>query len=104
MPAEPPSTPPIIKVATDVPARVRLYDTAAHQAADVGRAVGTDPASGAGVVLDVVTVGGALTVPLSPEADGSSLETVPSANIPLTVNATNAGTVTATLTWLQTEA
>lgn len=95
----------VLRVETDIPARVRLYATAAQQAADAARAIGTDPAGNHGVVLEVVTEVGNLAYALSPIPHGFSMEAVPSANIPITVtNLSGAtGTVAVTLTYQRTE-
>lgn len=85
-----------VAVTTSVPARVRLYATAAAQAADVARAVGTDPGYGAGVILDVLTTGSG-ELYLTPEPTGHSRETPPVAAIPITVNPVTAATVTVTV-------
>ena len=60
----------VVKVTTNVPARVRLYVDNASMLADAVRAVGTDPADGAGVLLDVVTSADLLAMNLSPLVDG----------------------------------
>lgn len=78
-------------VSTSLSARVRLYATAAQQAADVGRAIGIDADPANGVLLDYATVGGRSFV-LSPFVDGASLETTPVANIPMTVTNLSATT------------
>lgn len=95
----------LYSISTSRPARVRLYTTTAARTADLGRVIGTDPASTAGVVLDFVTTAASTTYSLSPLVDGADLEGTPSANIPMTVtnNDTSTGTVTVTLNWLQTE-
>jgi len=86
------------------PARVRLYDTAAHRTADLGRTAGTDPASDAGVILDFYAADTSVHS-LSPLVDGANLETVPTTAISMTVTNydTATGTVTVTLTYLRTE-
>ena len=60
----------VVKVTTNVPARVRLYVDNASMLADAVREVGTDPADGAGVLLDVVTSADLLAMNLSPLVDG----------------------------------
>lgn len=60
----------IVKVQTDRAARVRVYTDTAARTADTARAIGTDPDDGAGVLLDLVTTAGLLTVALSPVVDG----------------------------------
>lgn len=94
----------LYSIQTSRPARVRLYDTAAHRTADLGRTAGTDPASDAGVILDFYATDTS-THALSPLVDGANLETVPTTAISMTVTNydTATGTVTVTLTYLPTE-
>lgn len=83
-------------VTTSIPARVRLYTTAAGRDADVGRAAGTDPPLAVGCVLDAVTTAGALDIAVAPAAIGFTDGT---ADVPCTITNTSgaAGAVTATL-------
>ncbi len=85
-----------IKIETDYPAWVRVYATAAAQSADAARAMTTDPLPGSGVLLEVYTVTGALSINLSPAAHCYSLETSPGTT--LTVTVTNKDTTTRTIT------
>lgn len=86
------------------PARVRLYDTAAHKSADTSRVYGVDPASDAGVILDFYATDTAAHT-LSPLVDGANLETTPSTVISMTVTNqdSSTGTVTVTVAYLRTE-
>lgn len=95
----------VLAVETDVPARVRLYATTAHQAADSARGIGVDPEGNHGVYLDVVTTSEVLTVVTSPAVDGVSMADPPTADIPVTITNLSGGTaaVTATFTWIRTE-
>lgn len=92
-------------LATDVPARVRLYATAAQRDADASRAIGTAPSGNHGLVMEVITGAGLLSLMMSPQADGSNLDASPSSNIPY--NVTNIGTSTTainvTLGYMPTE-
>lgn len=96
----------LYSIATSVPARVRLYTTAAACSADLSRAAGNDPLSSAGVVLDYVTTTANTVYPLSPMVFGANEESSPSSSISMTVQnlspATTA-TVTVTLVWLKEE-
>lgn len=96
----------VTRVTTDVPARVRLYATAAQRDADAARATGTAPIGDHGLIMEVITGVGLLSLMISPQADGSNLDASPSANIPY--NITNIGTSTTainvTLGYLPTEA
>lgn len=95
----------LVHIQTDVAARVRLYSTAANQAADASRVVGNDPAIGVGVILDYVTTSADKDEDLSPVADGSSMEGTPTTSIPITITnlSGSTGTVTVTLTYFRTE-
>lgn len=57
-------------LATDYPARVRVYLSAAYQTADLARLVTFDPTGDHGCILEVVTTAGLLDLALSPEAAG----------------------------------
>jgi hypothetical protein len=94
----------LYSIQTSRPARVRLYETAAQLTADLARAVGTDPAGDAGVVLEFVSTDTAVHT-LSPLVDGANLEAVPSTAISMAVtnNDTVTGTVTVTLVWIKAE-
>lgn len=94
----------LYSIQTSRPARIRLYETAAQQAADINRTLGIDPDADAGVVLEFVTSNN-VTRSLSPLVDGASLEAVPSSNIPMTVTNrdTVPGTVVVNLVWIRTE-
>lgn len=90
-------------ISTNRPARVRLYDTVAHQATDSARAVGVDPATDSGVLLDYVTTPALLTASLSPLVDG--WDGNGDGQVPITVDNrdTATGTVTVTFTYVRTE-
>lgn len=60
----------LLGIATDRPARVRLYTTAAKQAADASRAAGTYPTGDHGVILEYFTATGFLSSDLTPTVDG----------------------------------
>lgn len=55
-------------LATDYPARVRVYLSSAYRTADLARPVTTDPAGDHGCILEVVTTAALLDLALSPEA------------------------------------
>jgi len=86
----------LLSLSMDVPARVRLYDRAAKQVADVSRAAGVVPVGDSGLVLDFVGSLTELTANLSPQVFGDNMETTPSSNIPITV--TNLSGVTQSVT------
>ena len=58
----------ILRLATDHPARVRLYLSDAYRTADLARNVAVDPSGDHGCVLEVVTTAGVLALRLSPVA------------------------------------
>lgn len=55
----------ILQVGTDRASRVRLYTNEAKRNADAARAIGTDPTTNAGCLLDIVTTG-VMILDLSP--------------------------------------
>lgn len=77
----------LIRVATSSPAWVRFYGSSSAQAADGSRDNNTDPIEGSGVMAELTTVLGALTVNFSPPA----LVVSDSETVPITVT-NNSGT------------
>lgn len=57
-----------VKISTSHPAWVRVYASTEAQTADAARLITTDPTAGTGVLLEVLTSAGALTIVLSPTA------------------------------------
>jgi hypothetical protein len=95
----------LLHISVSANARVRLYSTAANQANDVSRLFGVNPPEGAGVILDWESNYPTLTqADLTPTVDGSSMESTPSTNIPISITSLNGGAVTVNLTWLALEA
>lgn len=95
----------VISVDADRACRVRLYDTAAHQAADAARPIGTDPTGNHGLIMELVfTAAGSIY--LTPAAIGSNNEAVVSSDIPVSVQNRSTGTSTVQLAikYLATEA
>lgn len=92
-------------ISTTVPARVRLYTTIGARDADLTRPVGTDPATGAGVILDYGTVATDLSDDLSPLVDGFDAKATPDGNIPIAIDNWDTATTTVgvTLTYVRTE-
>jgi hypothetical protein len=94
----------LLKIQTSAAAWVRIYSDAASRTADASRASNIDPASGAGIITEVIT-SGAQTILISPGAFGFNNESSPTTTIP--VNITNlsglAAAITVTLTILQLE-
>ena len=92
-----------LKLVTSVAARVRLYNSTAQRDADATRAVGVDPVGDHGLIVDVVTSVGVLSLELSPAADGYLPGTAGA--VPITIDNLSGATsvVTATLTYVRTE-
>ena len=94
----------LLKIQTSAAAWVRIYSDDASRTADASRASNIDPASGAGIITEVIT-SGAQTILISPGAFGFNNESSPTTTIP--VNITNlsgsAAAITVTLTILQLE-
>lgn len=93
----------ILKLATDYPARVRIYLSTAHQTADLARSVSTDPTGDHGCILEVVTTAGVLALNLSPAAVGASPTDGTTAYITLQNLDSVSRAVTATLSLLSME-
>lgn len=93
----------LLKIQTDVPARVRVYDSLASRTNDTNRAIGTDPTGAHGVILDFVTTVTNLTWWLNPVVDGYT--TAGDDTVPMLVANLSTGTttVTVTLTWIRSE-
>ena len=94
----------ISKVTTNRPARVRLYTSTTQRTLDLGRPVDQDPdlESDHGLLLEVLTVSGFLSMELSPAVDGYCPSGIA---VPYAVQNRDAGSgvVTVTLRWVRTE-
>jgi hypothetical protein len=64
----------IFRIATNRPARVRVYPTIEARTADLNRPIGQKPAPNSGRLLEVVTTPGMLDLTLSPVVDMVSKE------------------------------
>lgn len=95
----------LLKIATDVPARVRVYADVASRTADAGRPIGADPTGPHGVIMDFVTTAAYLTWWMNPVIDGYDAKTTPDGVVPVAVtNLSGAtGTVTVDLTYTRSE-
>jgi hypothetical protein len=95
----------IFRVVADRPCRVRLYTTAAKQAADEARAAGVDPTGDHGCTLEVNLGAALLTLDLSPIVTVVDLEGTADGAIPITItnDDTVTGAVTVTFTYLALE-
>lgn len=81
----------LVGLATDVPARVRVYATASERTADASREIGVDAEDGMGVFLDVVTTSEKLSFNLSPQAPFANMETSRTNEIPIAVQNRSGG-------------
>jgi hypothetical protein len=88
----------LLRIQTDVPARVRLYTSAAARTADLARPVGSNPGSGAGLIAEVVTSIGGLDIAMTPAPVFANLEATPVATIPATITNTSGLTTAVTVT------
>ena len=92
----------VLKVSTDYPAKVQLYASATYRDADASRSVWADPTGDHGVLLEVVTVPGALSYDMTPAPDCYA-----DSGTTIAYRVTNADTaaraITVTLTYLKTE-
>lgn len=93
----------LLKVETDIAARVRAYTDTASRTADAARAVGTDPTDEHGVILDFVTVAGNLAWWLNPVVDGYTTAGTDTVPLIITNLSGSTDTVTVTLTWIRSE-
>ena len=75
----------LLKVASNFPARVRLYSNAAYRAADAGRAATVPPTSPHGVIIDTVRITGDLIDDANPKPFGSNQETTRTKAIPVSI-------------------
>lgn len=95
----------IWKIATNKPARVRLYATTADRTADQSRASTVAPTAGVGLITEVITTASLLSLAMTPPQMGASLETTPTTSIPCLVRNDGAGAdVQLTITWVRAEA
>ncbi|MBW3637679.1 MAG: hypothetical protein KY445_14635, partial [Armatimonadetes bacterium] len=95
----------LLNVATNVAAEIRLYTTAAARTADAGRAAGTAPTAGSGLLYQGTTEAGKLSIPCTPSALIFNLDATPSTTIYGSAKNLSglANTVTTTLTTLTIE-
>lgn len=79
----------LLTVATNFPARVRVYATASHRAADASRTVDKAPENDHGLVAEVVTAASLLALHFAPMPFGANQEAIPSAAAYLAVTNTD---------------
>ena len=94
----------LYKIQVTTASWVRIYSSTAARSSDSSRLSGTDPASDAGVITEIITTGSKI-VTLTPAVLGFNDETVPTTSIPIAVtnNSTVSTAITVTLTMVQTE-
>jgi len=94
----------LYKIQVTAASWVRIYSSTAARSSDSGRSSGTDPASDAGVITEIITIGSGI-VTLTPAVLGFNDETVPTTTIPIAVtnNSGATATITVTLTLVKTE-
>lgn len=93
----------LLKIETDVAARVRVYDSTTSRTADASRAIGTDPTSPHGVILDFVTTASVLSWWLNPLVDGYTADASTTVPVAVTNLSGASDTVTVTLTYVRSE-
>lgn len=67
----------LLRVASDVPARIRLYSSAAKRDADAGRPQTQTPTGNHGLICEVITTADQLSWDLSPMVLGADLQAIP---------------------------
>ena len=93
----------LLKIETDVPARIRVYDSTEKRTADASRQVGTDPTGVHGVILDLVTTASNLIWWLSPVVDGYTVAADDIVPLAITNLSGSTDTVSVTITWVRSE-
>lgn len=95
----------LYKIATNAPARTRLYTTDAHRAADADRPIGTDPTLDHGLILEFISDATLFGVDLSPMVDGFDGELSNDGLIPYAVTNTGAAStaISVEFTFIRTE-
>ena len=95
----------LYSIQTSAAAWVTVYSSNAALTADAGRSITTDPTPGSGVLAEVITSGDTIQY-FSPAIMGYSSESPPTTAIPVKVynNGNSSVAITATLTFVQTEA
>lgn len=93
----------LLSVSTDVPARLRVYASAADRTADANRPLGTDPTGDHGLMLEYVTAPSQLSGRLSPLVDWWNSAGGSDLYMAVTNLDDSAAAVTATITYLRTE-
>ncbi|MCA9344564.1 collagen-like protein [Candidatus Saccharibacteria bacterium] len=93
----------ILKVESNVAARVRLYANTSYRDADVNRTIGDDPTGDHGLLMDFVTTSGQLSWVLSPLIDGYTTDSSDDVAITVTNKSGGQSDTNVTITWLRCE-
>jgi hypothetical protein len=94
----------VIRLATNRPARVRLYPTIAQRDADLPRGIGIKPSGNSGRLLEVVTYTAALIWDMNPTVDLASVTTADPTFFASVTNLDSVtGPVVTTYTYVRTE-
>lgn len=93
----------LIKIETDIPARIRVYDSVEKRDADALRQIGLDPKGPHGVILDFVTTVDNLSWWINPIVDGYTVDGSQSVPIAVTNLGADMSNVTLQLIWVRSE-
>lgn len=93
----------LFRIATDIPARVRVYASTAQRDADADRPIGTLPSGDHGRLFEFVTTDDDLDWTLSPAVDMSSYDDDGNFGITVTNLTDSTDTVTVTFHYVRTE-
>jgi hypothetical protein len=95
----------LYRVATTVPARIRLYLSTPARNADITRGTNVEPTGSHELIVDVITTANSLTSSLSPIPYGAVLDEPVTTNVPYTITNLQTGSVavTASFTFLPLE-
>lgn len=93
----------LLRVATDVPARVRLYTNAAKRDADLDRPIGVKPTGDNGRIFEAVTTSELPAFDCTPTVDGFVEDGTSAVPYSITSTSPAGGAVTVTFIWIRTE-
>lgn len=88
----------LIRMATNAPARVRFYRTAAQRDADLMRPIGTAPVGSIGLIFEGVTTVGTLAIDSERNPMAVNGEAIPTSNIFISVTNLSGATAVITVT------
>jgi hypothetical protein len=88
----------LYNVTVNKPSRIRFYTSASYQITDLTRPYTISPTGIHGVVADIITEAGALSVDINPFIIGVSKDQIPTASIAYTINSLTGSTETFTVT------